>query len=39
MPKYLKHGRHTVLTFDKTRLRHKDLKLNRLSLPKSEYLI
>ena len=39
MPKYLKHGRCAALIFDKTRLRHKDLKLNRLSLPKSEYLI
>jgi len=39
IPKYLKHGRTSVLVFDKTRLRHKDLQNNTLSLPKSEYVI
>jgi len=39
IPKYLKNGRTTVLIFDKTRLRNKDLKNNTLGLPKSEYVI
>lgn len=39
IPKYLKNGRTSILIFDKTRLRHKDLKNNTLSLPKSKYMI
>ena len=39
IPRYLKHGRIAVLTFDKTRLRHKDKIENTFSLPKSIYKI
>ena len=39
LPAYLKHGRTAILIFDKTRLRNKDLKNNRLSLPKSKWMI
>ena len=39
IPNYLKHGRKTILIFDKTRLRNKDIETNTLSLPKSKYKI
>ena len=39
IPKYLKNGKNTILVFDKTRFKNKDLKNNRLSLPKSNYQI
>lgn len=39
LPKYLKNGRTAILIFDKTRLRHKDMNKNTLSLPKSQYKI
>ena len=39
IPKYLKNGRTSILIFEKTRLRHKDMKENTLSLPKSKYKI
>ena len=39
IPRYLKHGKTAVLTFDKTRLRHKDKIENTFSLPKSKYKI
>ena len=39
LPKYLKNKRSTILVFDKTRLRNKNIIQNTLSLPKSEYYI
>lgn len=39
IPKYLKNGKTTILIFDKTRLRHRDVLNNRLSLPKSDLYI
>lgn len=39
IPNYLKNGRKAILIFDKTRLRHKDLKANTFCLPKSKYKI
>lgn len=39
IPKYLKNGRTSILIFDKTRLKNKDVKNNTLSLPKSKYII
>lgn len=36
IPNYLKHGRQSILIFDKTRLkyRQKDIELNQIGLPK-----
>ena len=39
IPNYLKHGRKTILIFDKTRLRNRDNETNTLSFPKSKYKI
>lgn len=39
IPGYMKNGRTAVLTFDKSRLRHKDLEANTLTLPKSKWTI
>lgn len=39
IPKYLKNGKTSILIFDKTRLRNKDIENNTLSFPKSEYVI